>query len=252
MKFIKLLERYSKLNLNRDILSYDWHNLSSGQNAYLDMISRIYMIQRNELLRESLKNVIFLIDEGDLYLHPSAQVQFLKNLLELINRIFHDKKIHVIITTNSPFIISDIKNDNVIYVTSNEGQVTIEKNKNSILTFGANVNELLIDSFYMDMGTKGTFSTGKINSIKELLQMDDDEFMSTISKRNIDMDDIKILIESIGEEIVRNRLLEMYWKKKSLMKSESDGIIDKLYKEFENLDNHRKRKFLERVVTKLK
>lgn len=250
--FIKLLGTYSKLNLNRDILSYDWHNLSSGQNAYLDMISRIYMIKRNELLKDSLKNIILLIDEGDLYLHPSAQVQFLNNLLELINRIFNDKKIHIIITTNSPFIISDIKNDNVIYVASNKGQVIIEKNKNTILTFGANVNELLIDTFYMDMGTKGTFSTRKINSIKELLQMDEDEFINIITKRNIKMDDIKILIDSIGEEIVRSRLLELYWKKKSLLQSESDILIDKLYKEFYNLDNSRKRKFLERIVTSLK
>lgn len=76
-------------------------------------------------------------------------------------------------------------------------------------SFGNNVHTLFLDSFFLDEeGTMGAFAEKKINSILKLLR----------SGEKINDEDKQILrvINCIGDDLIRNKLLEMYEKNQGL------------------------------------
>lgn len=212
---IELIREFESLNLETFYLVYNHQDLSSGQNAYLDMLSRL--IDNFERIK-SRKHIIFLIDEGDINLHPEIQIKFVKNLLQFLREFFDNNKFHIILTSNSPFIISDLLNSNIIYL---ERETTIKnssKDISKLRTFGANINELLIDSFFMENGSIGEFAQDRIDYIIESLnsgRKDDKE--AKFLKQNI---------EIIGDEILRAKLLDMYKSVYGIRKVDIKNKID--------------------------
>ena len=96
-------------------ITLNWNlQLSSGQKAMLDMFSRFYSIAM-KINKLGDKNILILIDEGELYLHPQWQKSLLKDLLDFFKMIY-DKDIQVILTSNSPFIVSDLPKHNIIFI----------------------------------------------------------------------------------------------------------------------------------------
>ena len=72
---------------------------------------------------------------------------------------------NVILTTHSPFLISDLPRDNIIFLENGKQVEGIKKQ-----TFGANIHTLLSDSFFMEDGLMGEFAYGKINDIKKFYE----------------------------------------------------------------------------------
>lgn len=196
---IDFIRKFENLNLETFYLVYDHQDLSSGQNSYLDMLSRL--IDNYEMIKNN-KHTIFLIDEGDINLHPEIQIKFIKNLLEFLSEFFSDNKFHIILTSNSPFIISDLLNSNIIYLERETMIKNSDKDISKLRTFGANINELLIDSFFMENGSIGEFAQDRIDYIiKSLNKGKSNETEGRFLKQNIDI---------IGDQILREKLLDMY------------------------------------------
>lgn len=125
---------------------------------YLKLENAIY---KKEILNEGEAVVIF-IDEGELYYHPEWQRKYLSMIFDMIQNVHYDVKIQLIITTNSPFMISDVLQDDVQYLMEDE------KKKNSQKTLGQNIHTLLKENFFMDF-TIGEYSHKLINEVVELL-----------------------------------------------------------------------------------
>lgn len=137
-----------------------------------------------------------------------------KRVLPIIGKILKKEKdktrLEVIITTHSPIILSDLANDDIIYLNNNG----MDKSYNNEKTLGQNIYKLFLNSFYLD-NTQGEFSIHFIEKIiKEL-----NEIETSIKKqKNIENNKIKELkekieeigknIELIGENIIRNALEE--------------------------------------------
>ena len=60
----------------------------------------------------SEETALIFIDEGEIYYHPEWQRKFIKHLLDMVNE--KERKIQIIVTTNSPFMISDILNEDIL------------------------------------------------------------------------------------------------------------------------------------------
>jgi len=149
--------------------------------------------------------VNILFDEVEQYFHPDLQRTFISDLLETLNRInpLHTDKIegiNMLFATHSPFILSDIPSSNTLRI---EEGFPMEKGNE---TFGANIYDLLEDSFYMNNGFIGGFSIKVINSILEKLNakpsINEEEGAKTL-----------LLIEIIGEPLLRDKLKSMYYEK---------------------------------------
>ncbi|MFT8340853.1 MAG: hypothetical protein ABF652_05390 [Clostridium beijerinckii] len=199
---IEYISSFNNHNFESLNLIYDHEELSSGQNAYLDMMSR--MLNLGEKLKWN-RDIILMIDEGDVNLHPEVQVDFVNNLILFLVEFFKEKNIQVILTTNSPFIVSDIPHSNLIYLERNKEIKVKLKEIADVKTFGVNINELLINSFYMTKGIIGTFAQSRIDYIIEyLINGKQNKEKSIFIRKNIEL---------IGDYLLHTKLKEMYINK---------------------------------------
>jgi len=196
-------------------------HLSSGERKLFVEMLIIYEAIKNNDTDDNL----LLLDEPDLALHPNWQKKYMKKLINLLS-IFHTKRFHIIVTSHSPFILSDLPKENVIFLEKGKQVYPFEEGKQ---TFGANIHTLLSHGFFMKEGFMGEFAKEKIDkSIKYLNQ-------KAISKEELDY--CENIVSIIGEPIIKRELQRMLKNKMELSnKTEIDKIrekVDTLTKELE-------------------
>ena len=190
---------------------------SSGERALLNFFSWMYLVpffnKISNDVEESLRdNVLLLIDEIDLYCHPSWQQKLLRYLIEEIKVLYKGKSVQIIFTTHSPIVLSDMPKSNVIYLKRNEGKCFIDENDKHTETFGANIYKLFDDAFFLGRrGQIGEFSKEKIQLIIEKIHPYLDEEGNTVYPKltGKDIEQLEKEISLIGEIVVRDKLYEM-------------------------------------------
>ncbi|WP_316842605.1 AAA family ATPase [Pedobacter gandavensis] len=235
--FEKFHSFYKKTFTHRPYLSFDWRSISSGEKAFLNIYSRFFSLSDqmvNNQDKRLSKNVVILIDEGDLYLHPEWQRRFVFLLCEFLTKCYASQNgetrfIQVIFTSNSPIPVSDLPNGNVIFLQKLNGK-TIAKDslEDKKQTFGANIHTLLSDGFFLSHGLMGEFAKQKINSIIEMLQGSREQVMknrATIEKN----------ISLIGEPLIRTKLVQMFTEKLQMNMMDVDQRLEALESEIRQL-----------------
>lgn len=173
--------------------------MSSGERALLNFMSRLYFASQMNDFFEGLdfewnENILLLVDEIDLYLHPEWQRQILKDLLETIQEEFSANYFQVILTSHSPIILSDIPRENSVFLRKEGGRTMQDKRRTQ--TFGANIHTLYKDAFFIKDGLAvGEFAKSKINS-----------WIRGFKAGQISRDDMHKSIELIGEPIIRKQI----------------------------------------------
>lgn len=143
--------------------------LSDGEKKYSEIFTRLF----NTIKSIKQETILVLIDEGEVSLHPDWQKKYIDYLTQFFVDNFTNKQIHLIITTHSPFLLSDIPKQNIIFLEKDEdGNCKVVDGLNEKKeTFGANIHILLSDSFFMEEGLMGEFAKSKINRIKNFYQI---------------------------------------------------------------------------------
>jgi predicted ATP-binding protein involved in virulence len=110
-----------------------------------------------------------VLDEAELYYHPEYQRKYVKMLLDTLSwcRFSNDKikSINIIIVTHSPFILSDMVRNNVLYLEGGEPKQREGE------TFGANFYDMLYNSFFFEKNAIGEIAS---ETIKQLMQHPDE------------------------------------------------------------------------------
>ena len=236
-----------------------FETLSYGEQQLLTQLNYIlYYSQKDNYMRElpkfydiegeehevwedvlfDIKNMIITLDEFELGLHPQWQKNAISYLIDFLKPL--DKKFHLIITSHSPFLLSDIPKQNTIFLdtynneskekypylnldTLKDGNCINVSNEIDIKPFGANIHELLSHGFFMEDGLMGKFAENKIQEIINFLNSE-----SKIEDFNISQEQMKLIIESIGEDLLRMKLLDMYYEKfeKDELEREKQQLIE--------------------------
>lgn len=204
-RLTKVLKNYNKiLNTSSQFLKFEFghsklgkQTLSSGETAYLSLYSRIHSI-KNEL-QELGNNILLLLDEPDLYLHPKWQQEMIYNLCQYLPLIFPDKYIQIVITSHSPVITSDLPVNNIAFLDKKDNTLPIG-------TFGRNIHELYKHAFSINDALMGKFAKEKIRAIikdvNNLGEKENETFLTSLEKR----------IKIIGEPIIRRKLEDKFLK----------------------------------------
>ncbi|MBR4982837.1 MAG: AAA family ATPase [Lachnospiraceae bacterium] len=205
--------------------SFELDKTASGEDALLKLYSRIYWVFCSQ---EQRKNIILLIDEIDLYMHPKWQRVLINKLVNDIGKIVgEESKIQIIFTTHSPIILSDIPKANILFLKNEQGKCVVENNEIHKETFGNNVHTLFLDSFFLDEeGTIGEYAERKINEVIQLLR-----------KGDIPKDaeqGIKEVIKCVGDPLINKKLMLLY---KEVIKGEFDEMILKNKTEINTIDS---------------
>lgn len=217
------------INCISKILNIEISEMSEGYRAFLDLISRtvsaVYSINDGDSL-------VLLIDEPDRSLHPELSRKFLNVLLDSINQC-KNRKVQIVLTSHSPFIVTDILPENVYAIDNMDGHRRIRRNQD---TFATNIYYLLMDSFMLE-NTFGEYSYKQLKYIMELLKSNDN-----IEKEQLEW--IRKIIDRIGEKTVRNKMLQLYKKKENvrqelvakLLNETDENKIEKIKEILENND----------------
>lgn len=203
---------------------YGLESLSSGEIQRIYTVSSFIYHLRNlddkQAEKLQYKNICVAFEETEQYFHPDYQRTFVKFLLDQLGNagLSEIENLHIIFVTHSPFILSDIPQSNILYMKRGE-TVKVE-----LKTFGANVNDLLHDSFFLNGGFMGEFAATKIMSLIDYLEGKNEEYTRDTSMQ---------LIDSIGEPIIRRQLTSLYKKKFNRQDDDFAQWIREKYRELE-------------------
>lgn len=118
------------VHTQRPNLEIDFSSLSTGERVLMALVASVYKASSDHLFPDLL-----LLDEIDTSLHPSM----IQNMLDVIETIFLEKEVKVILVTHSPTTIA-LCPDASIFVMNKEGENRIEPKSRqqavSILTEG--------------------------------------------------------------------------------------------------------------------
>jgi len=205
----------------QEFINFNWHpHLSTGEETLLFQFANFYSV-----LKEDRSNFFIFIDEGENTLHPNWQKKYISYLVQFFRDNFPKIEFHIVLTSHSPFIVSDLPKDNILFMKEGKEDKGVHKQ-----TFGANIHTLLSDSFFMeDDGLMGEFAKNKIQEIMDFLN--NKKKIEEISTKE---EQIKQVIESIGETFLKDKLLRMYYDKFDTKKQER---IKELKAELKRLEN---------------
>ena len=153
-----------------------FETLSSGERQqvysissllyHLSNINSVWFDTNGQRVVYDHLNVI--LEEIELYFHPELQRTYLKRLFDGIKQVDipNIKSLNICFVTHSPFVLSDIPARNILALKKD----TRDTEKISLSTFGANIHEMLKNSFFLKNGSIGDYASWVITQIIESLQ----------------------------------------------------------------------------------
>ena len=159
-------------------------------------------------------HVCLIFDEAELYYHPEYQRDFVYNLLQYISwlNLGWINSIQVIIATHSPFILSDITSDNILFLKGGQDyrMLMTEKEKREFAekgTFGANYYELLRNSFFLEDNAIGKHAVTQIEKVINIYREKDIPKRQKEYQKNKAM--FRGLCKVIGDDYLRGVVVKM-------------------------------------------
>lgn len=228
-----------------------WVGLSSGELGLLKFFANLYSakinLQGKTFPGVATTNYLLLFDEVDLGLHPEWQRRWISKALPIIEKIFDDKHLQVIITTHSPIFLSDIYKENIIFLATENNEELNEKTIEK--TFGQNIYTLFKNSFFLN-DVMGEYAFNTIKDTIEYLSFkvnsnssySREEKLYNYSDEIINEKIAKKVIDSVGEPIIANQLKELFYRAFPNKNDESIEIrnrIAQLQKKLEQLEGER-------------
>jgi len=177
-------------------------DLSNGEWLKLNMLFSLmpFLIQED--------GCWFHFDDWDGELHPEWKRRFILELLTTYKKSVDAMRLvqgrpkswkprqTCVISTHSPFLLSDLLPQNILLLESKNGKTTIRRGDNP--TFAGNIGELFHTEFFMDT-TIGEFSRQAIKKVLRRLDKKSDQHT---------LESARQLFEKVGDEVLRNLLLE--------------------------------------------
>lgn len=202
--------------ITNDISSTTFNTLSSGEQQMIHTIQSVLYhltnlnsVHKSNSYRIAFKAVNLIFDEVELYFHPDFQKKFISELLSSIKRLKLGgneksiKHLNILFSTHSPFILSDIPSANILRLEEGKPYEFIGDNQ----SFGANIHELLMDTFFLKDGTIGNFSKEKINSLFRFI------LNNEIENKEWNIDNAWAIITIIGDKNLKQYLIELFNRK---------------------------------------
>lgn len=167
----KIISITNELTNHRSHFHYEFdHKMSSGQQNLVNFFSRLLWAKQNINLRENLEDatkserIILFIDEGEITFHPEWQRRYFNEAISFVKKLFTERKVQLLITTHSPFVLSDLPKQNVIFLEKDGKGNAIKSALEKENTFGANIHDLLSNSFFMEASI-GEFVSDRIKEV---------------------------------------------------------------------------------------
>lgn len=194
----------------KELLPFHWTHVSSGEYQYAKVwgvIEEFGIHMKITSVGEKYQNakmpdIILLLDEPEAYMHPEMCRQFVHTLSQIMERRPNNASFQLIVTTHSPFILSDLLSDQIIKMDfDNMGLCKIYSNVEKSY-FAANIHTIMADGFFLKytIGEQArTFLQSKFNLLKGWAEKKDE--LTDDEKEEIKH--MKKFVREIGDEMIR-------------------------------------------------
>lgn len=194
----------------KELLPYHWSCVSSGEYQYAkvwgiveEYAIRVKHSKQGEDYRSAIQpNFIILMDEPECYMHPELCRRFISKMSQVLQRRNPDTQLQVILTTHSPFMLSDVLSHQVIRMDYDEHGLCHIMQDTGSSYFAANIHSILADGFFLQY-TIGELSrqflVDKFNLFKEMLEKKGS--LSEIDRGEIER--MRAFIPHIGDDMLR-------------------------------------------------
>lgn len=164
-----------------------FQDLSDGQMVYANTYSQIF----SEIKNCKSDSLILVLDEPDLNLHPEWSRNFINTCIEIANTL-HSCSVQLIISSHSPFMISDVPKKNVYTIKKNNLNDKHEIH-NANRAFAGNLLDIMSDSFYLSH-SMGEFARNRLmradgDELIKLTKYIDDPLLKELFSRKINKKD---------------------------------------------------------------
>lgn len=208
---------------------FTFTSMSSGERQLMYSLSSIlYHIQNLESVngdtfRIFYKHINLVLDEVELYSHPEYQRTFIADLLDRLSWLditYPIESVNILLVTHSPFILSDIPKNNILYLKNGK----TEKETGAFVNpLGANVNDILHQSFFLENGFMGKHIQDKIESLVDFLKSQQYE------NKEWNLGKAEKFISLLGDEVVVKQLRVLLARKRRQDKtSYRSWLLDEL------------------------
>lgn len=168
-----------------------YKQLSDGEHQLLHVVGMMLLVDR--------RGTLFLLDEPETHFNPDWRSKFVSIVNECIGNENGVREQEVILTTHSPFIVSDCKPEKVFrFFRNKNNKVNFEQP--SFNTYGASVNMITSKLFKK----KETISNLVLGELKEIKKRFDD--------KKITQEEAKEALDIFGESIEK-MLVEKYFER---------------------------------------
>lgn len=199
------------------LLPYHWTHVSSGEYqaariwGMIDKFAvRVKVMSGTDYGHAIHPNMILLLDEPENYMHPEMCRMFIKQMGDYLSKRGNDSHLQVIMSTHSPFMLSDVMSHQVMRMDYDERGYCRINQVHQKAHFAANIHTIMADSFFLKE-TIGEFAreflTAKFAWLKQMAtkgELTDEERQEA--------NRLRMLIPEIGDEMIRygfERLLEI-------------------------------------------
>lgn len=187
---------------DHDLLLYHFTHLSTGELQYARVFGLLYDYLNAPVQEENdPRHYIILLDEPDANLHPELCRQFLKRLLNVCGTYKRGRTCQLLISTHSPFFLSDVVSANVLRLDiDSQTGCSISVPDTQTRYFCANIHDIMADGFFLE-STIGEYARGYLLKLQEELKT-----ALTESSRSVTREWLasrQMIVDQIGDEIIR-------------------------------------------------
>lgn len=191
------------------LLPYHFSYLSSGEYQYAKIWGileeyglKVKMLAQGEDFSNAKQpNIILLLDEPENYMHPEMCRMFVSQLNRLLSSRDVNSEFQVLLSTHSPFMLSDVLTNQIIKMNYDEsGRCLISRSE--VPYFAANIHSIIADGFFLDysIGEQARlFLTKKLETFRNMF---DKQELSGSDKQDIAQ--MSRLLPNIGDDLIRH------------------------------------------------
>ena len=182
-KFVK----FKKSNIPQAVMLKD---LSDGEHQFLHSLGLCLLYKDT--------NSLFLLDEPETHFNPDWRSKFISRLRDCFNQANKKSQREILITTHTPFLISDSKPEHVLVFKKEQSDVKVTRPDYN--TLGASINKITLKTF-AKRETIGGYAHAKMDAFKQRF---DSEKGSDADKQNL-IDEIN---QQLGDSVEKVLLIK--------------------------------------------
>lgn len=198
------------------LIPYHWDKVSSGEYQYgkvladIDELANQIRVGNRGENPDNYKhpNIILLMDEPETFMHPEMCRRFIDNIDRFLNNHHTEATLQLIITSHSPFMLSDILSNQVVKINFDEmGYGHINQNIGKPY-FAANIHTIMADGFFLEY-TIGERSRKFLQEKVQWLQVLINERRELTPEEFRDVSYLRDFLPYIGDDMIRHLISKM-------------------------------------------